>query len=107
MGRIAHFAVAERGEDTVARLRIDIERQDTTRQEAFQPDRHRISDAPGQTAIERDAATTTRQNTVWTFVKRDRRLERTLLAELEEQFAPEPEEMQSVQPAADRPAETP
>jgi hypothetical protein len=107
MGRIAHFAVAQRGDDTVAGLRIDIERQDTTRQEAFQPDRYRISDAPSQTAIERDAATTTRQNTVWTFVKRDRQLERSLLTELQEQFAPEPAEPGAVQPAADRAVETP
>jgi hypothetical protein len=105
--RIAHFAVARRGDSSIARLRVEIERMDTARQEAFQPDRSRLSDAPGQTPIERDAATTTRQNTVWTFVKRDQSLERSLLAELQEQFAPAPEELQAVEPAADQPAEKP
>ena len=107
MRRIAHFAVAKRGDGSIARLRIEVERMDTARREAFRPDQGRISDAPSQTPIERDAATTTRQNTVWTFVKRDRRLERAFLAELQEQFTPEPEEIQPAQPAADRSAETP
>lgn len=107
MRRVAHFAVGRRGDGAVARLRIDIERQDTARREAFQPERNRLSDAPGRTPIERDAATSTQQNTVWTFVKRDRRLERVLLAELQEQFAPLPEEAEDVQPAGDRAAEAP
>ncbi len=107
MRRVAHLAVAKRGDGAIARLRIEIERKDTARQEVFQPERSRISDAPSQTPIERDAATTTRQNTVWTFVKRDRRLERALLVELQEQFAPEPEEVGAARPADDRPAETP
>jgi hypothetical protein len=107
MRRIAHFAVAPRADGAVARLRIEVERQDTTRQEVFQPDRDRLSDAPGRTPIERDAATSTRQNTVWTFVKRDLPLERALLAELQEQFAPQAEEAEATQPAADRSAQTP
>lgn len=101
MRRVAHFAVGRRGDGSIARLRIEVERKDTDRREAFHPDQSRLSDAPGQTPIERDAATTTAQNTVWTFVKRDRRLERALLAELQEQFAPEP----AAQPVADQPAE--
>jgi hypothetical protein len=88
MRRTAHFSVAPRGDGTVAQLRVDIERQDTDRREVFQPDRNRISDAPSQTPIERDAATSTEQNTVWTFVRRDRQLERALLTELQERFAP-------------------
>ena len=99
MRRTAHLSVAPRGNGAIARLRVDIERQDTARREAFQPDRNRLSDAPSQTPIERDAATSTEQNTVWTFVKRDRRLERALLAELEEQFAPTPVAAGVVQPA--------
>jgi len=107
MRRTAYFAVAPRGAGAIARLRIEVERQDTTRQEAFQPDRHRLSDAPSQTPIERDAATSTRQNTVWTFVKRDRRLERELLVELQGQFAPQPEEVDAAPPTGERPAELP
>jgi hypothetical protein len=91
MRRTAHFVASSRGEEAVARLRIEIEREDTARQAVFQPDRdRRLSDSPSQTAIERDAATSTRQNSVWTYVKRDRRLERALLAELQEKLAPPP-----------------
>jgi len=101
--RVARLRVSSRPEGALARLRVDIERRDTTRSEVFQPDRYRLSDAPGQTAIERDAATSSRQNAVWTFVRRDRRLERALLAELEEHFAPEPEAAESPPPGKARP----
>jgi len=99
MRNTAHFSVGRKGDGAVARLRVDIERKDTARQEAFQLEHHRVSDAPGQTPIERDAATSTKQNTVWTFVKRDRRLERGLLMELQEQFAPTPEKREDTQSA--------
>ena len=88
MRRVAHFSVEKRGDATIARLRIDIERQDTERMRGFQPETTRISDSPAYTPIDRDAATTERQNTVWSFVRRDQRLERSLLAELQERFAP-------------------
>lgn len=107
MRRIAHFSVVRRSDQSVARLRIDVERQDTARREVFRPESYRLSDAPSQTPIERDAATTTRQNTVWTFVRRDRSLERALLAELEERFAPKPEEMEGTSSAGQPAAETP
>jgi hypothetical protein len=106
MRRTADFVVTPRSDGAVARLRIGLERQDTARREVFRPEHGRFSDAPGQrTAIERDAATSTQQNTVWTFVKRDRRLERALLEELQEQFAPESEEIPATQPAPEHPAE--
>ncbi len=92
MRRIARFVAAPAAGGAVARLRVEIERLDTERQDAFYPDRgRRLSDAPADTPIQRDAATTQRQNTVWTFVKRDYRLERAILAELLERFAPAPE----------------
>ena len=93
MRKIAHLSVAPRGQETVARIRIDIERQDTERREVFQPESSRLSDSPGRTPIERDAATTTQQNTVWTFVRRDYQLERALIAELQEHFAPPPDDL--------------
>ena len=105
--RTAHLAVSPRADGAIARLRIDIERQDTAQTEAFQPDRHRLTDAPSQTPIERDAATSTRQNTVWTFVRRDRQFERALLAELQEQFAPEPDEAETRQADDAQRAKTP
>ncbi len=90
MRRRARFVAARAANGgAIARLRVEIERLDTQRQEAFYLDRQRrLSDAPGDTPIQRDAATTERQNTVWTFVKRDYRLERAILAELLERFAP-------------------
>jgi len=105
MRRIAELAVVPRDEGVLVRLRVEIERRDTDRRESFQPEHGRLSDAPGRTPIERDAATTTKQNTVWTFVKRDRAIERALLAELQGKFGPEPG--QEIRPASDRPADTP
>jgi hypothetical protein len=90
MRRQALFSVTRRGDQTVARIRIDIERQDTERQQVMHPRGQRLSDNPGQeTPIYADAATTEQQNTVWTPVRRDRKLERALLDELREQFAAE------------------
>lgn len=91
MRRRAHFSLGRRGGAVVARLRVDVERQDTARVLTMQPPTGRVSDTPAYTPIERDAATTERQNTVWTHVRRDRRLERLLLQELSEEFAPQPE----------------
>jgi hypothetical protein len=88
MRRSALFSVGRSGGATVARLRVDVERRDTERQAMFMPRTHRLSDNPGQeTPIEADAATSQEQNTVWTRVRRDHRLERTLLDELRDYFA--------------------
>lgn len=88
MRRTATFDVGRRAGETVARLRIDVERRDTERRAVVQPPSHRLSDTPGQeTPIDRDAATTREQNAVWTRVKRDRKLEVSLLEELRERFA--------------------
>lgn len=93
MRRQATFSVGKGRGGTVARLRINVERQDTERQVVHHPRGYRLSDNPGQeTPIDRDAATTHKQNTIWTLVRRDRSLERALLKELQERFAPrEPE----------------
>jgi len=98
MRRVARFVAARRGSGSLARLRIDLERQDTAQRAASPPDAYRLSDSPAYTPIERDAATTRRQNTVWTKVRRDQRLERALLDELRELFAPGVSE----QPATDQ-----
>jgi hypothetical protein len=87
MRRKATFVVGSRGETTVARLRIDVERRDSEQQSVLQPRGARFGDSPGQeSAIDRDAATTTSQNVVWTPVRRDYQLEKQLLAELQEKF---------------------
>ena len=104
MRRVARFSVGRRGDAVIARLRIDIEREDTERMTSFQPEATRISDSPAYTPIDRDAATTERQNTVWSFVRRDQRLERSLLAELQARFAAPPTEAADAEPAAEQPA---
>jgi hypothetical protein len=103
MRRRAVFSVGAVDGDTVAWLRVELERQDSRRRAALQPEGYRLTDSPAVTSIERDAATTEDQNTLWTRVGRDRNLERSLLNEIQEQCAPlegEPE----TRPA--RPAET-
>jgi len=88
MRRSATLEVGRRGDVTVVRLSVDIERQDTQSQTVMQPRGHRLSDNPGsETPTDRDAATTERQNSVWTHVRRDINLERALLEELREHFA--------------------
>ncbi|MBK9120217.1 MAG: hypothetical protein IPM18_11540 [Phycisphaerales bacterium] len=89
MRRRATCVVGRSAGQTVAWLRIDVERRDTERQAAMQPRAHRLGDSPGQlTPIDDDAATTVSQNAVWTFVRRDAELERALLDELRTYFAP-------------------
>lgn len=98
MRRTASFATESRGGTTRAWLRIDIERQDTQRSRVMQRTSGRLSDTPGYTPIEEDAATTTEQNEVWTRVRRDRTLERDLLREISDRFA---------EPVTTQPTETP
>lgn len=86
----ASFSVSARRNGAMAGLRIVVEREDADRRSAssLRADESRLSDSPSYTPIERDAATSSRQNKVWTYVKRNSALERALLAELSEQFAP-------------------
>jgi len=105
MRRIAKLRVGRRGDQVVAWLRVDVEREDTERV-LVQQQTGRQADMAANTPIERDAATTERQNTVWSFVRRDYELERRLLAELQEQFAPAPSEAAG-STSAERPATQP
>lgn len=83
MRRFATFQVQERGRELVARIRVDVERQDNGRVQAMQRPWLRVSDYPAdETAAERDAATDVRQNELWTRVRRDRELESGLLAQI-------------------------
>ncbi|MCA9243048.1 MAG: hypothetical protein KDA32_03765 [Phycisphaerales bacterium] len=90
--KTAHFEVSARGETAVASLRVDVEREDTDRRAYIQPDRYSRLGADWQsdTAVQRDAATTNEQNRLWTYVRRDLRLERALLEELQDTFGPPP-----------------
>ncbi len=101
MRRTATCDVGQRAGATVVSLRIEIERRDTARQVVAQPRSYRLSDSPGEeSALSRDAATTAEQNAVWTRIRRDRRLERALLDELRERFAPAVQEASPTTAAA-------
>jgi hypothetical protein len=86
MRRVGYFRVGQQGGRTVAHLRVDVEREDTARARALQPPYAGRYGAEIRTPIEEDAATLERQNTVWTFVRRDHQLESELLAELGQAF---------------------
>lgn len=58
--------------------KVEIQRQATETYRFFQQERMR-SDVPDETAIDRDAATTTEQNTVWETLRRDKAAERQIL----------------------------
>lgn len=106
MRRIATCNVVSRGPDSSQiRLRIERQREDTARTEQTEPGQYRLSDSPAYTPVERDAATTPRQNTVWTSIGRDAAMERSILGELERQFskfAPEPSSGSLNEPELDR-----
>lgn len=90
MRQSAELLVAERGAGAVARIMVSVEREDT-RYQGYRPVSETAQPAgtPSPSAIERDdAATLPEQNQVWTFVRRNRALERALLAEIQDAFAP-------------------
>ncbi len=102
MRRTAHLRVAPQGGGAVVMLRIDVDREDTARRRVFErpASEYRLSDSPSYTPIEREAATTEEQRTLWTPVRRDRAMERSLLNELAEAYAPG-EERQPLPPATE------
>jgi hypothetical protein len=85
--RTARFVAQPRGGQTLARVRIDVERLDITRDAFLVQSEDRLSDRPNLTPIERDAATSAEQNRHWTRVRRDSQLERALLDALDQRFA--------------------
>lgn len=89
MRRVAMFSAVPGRDGTLARLRVELQRRDTGRDQVAQPWSTRLSDLPSQTAIERDAARSARQNEVWTLVRRDHDLERELLDDLLARLAPD------------------
>ena len=102
MRRTAKLTVAQQGDRVVARVRVDVERKDTSRVSAQGHSFNPSGDSPGvDTPINRDAATTEQQNTLWTHVKRDFSLERSILDELRERMARlAPESESFAEPAA-------
>ncbi len=88
MRRRATMWVLPRGDGTLVRLRVVIEREEGQRTQAVPRQSYRLADWPAaETALDRDAATSAEQNELWMFVRRDLRLERQLLDRLAERFA--------------------
>ncbi len=102
MRRKASLNIGPAAGGTMVRLRVDVERRDTERQIFLAPQATRLSDRPSdEPSFATEAATTDEQRAVWTRVRRDRALERALLEELREQFAPHPVSSESAPGAAE------
>jgi len=80
--RVVEVRVADSPDGTRVFCKVSIQEQTTQAYQMFQVSRSG-DDTPGETAIERDAGGTVAQNTVWRTVARDKRAERTILAEIE------------------------
>ncbi len=79
--RFAEVRVLEAVETVRVYCKVLIRQRVTEAHRMFALD-HRGLDTPGQTPIEREAATTARQNTVWRTIRRDRPAERIILARI-------------------------
>ncbi len=76
--RVAQVRLAHSGDVATFYCRVGIQQQTAEAHRMFRRDRT-ISDSPGQTPIEREAATTEEQNTVWRTIHRDKAAERRIL----------------------------
>ncbi len=83
--RTATLEFSTRGEDLQAWCQVKIERLETADFRVFQQQRN-SEDAPLQTPIDREAATTAKQNTVWSGAGRDESMEREILADLHDRI---------------------
>lgn len=86
MRRIAEIRVEQPGDRISVFCRVLVQEQ-TTRAHRMLAFDQSGSDLPATTPIERDAATTDRQNTVWETIRRDRSTERRILAVIGERVA--------------------
>ncbi|MCK4658199.1 MAG: hypothetical protein KAV82_01640 [Phycisphaerae bacterium] len=98
-GRLGDVVAAPRRERRTAEVRVEsagklvkvfckvlVQECDTQAHQMFNRE-HAISDLPTDTPADRDAATTTEQNTVWRTKRRDRELENQILRAVREQLA--------------------
>jgi hypothetical protein len=83
--RTASLEFSSRGGDLQAWCQVKLERLTTADHRVFDHQR-RFDDAPTQTPIEREGATTAQQNTVWSSAGRDETLERQILADLRQRI---------------------
>jgi hypothetical protein len=76
--RVASVRIESRDGEISVFCRVEIQ-EPSTEAHRFRASVNSSLDRPGETPIERDAATTPEQNTVWRAVGRDRDLERSIL----------------------------
>jgi hypothetical protein len=76
--RVVQIRIDGRGGAVDVYCKVALEQQVTAAHRMFAYDRMG-SDVPGETPIDREAATTTEQNTVWQTVRRDKAAERRIL----------------------------
>ncbi|MBI4719557.1 MAG: hypothetical protein HY763_17305 [Planctomycetes bacterium] len=81
--RVAEVRVSGSGGAVQVYCKVAVQEQ-TTEAHRFFAQNSALSDNPGATAIDRDAGTTTRQNTVWQTLRRDRQAEQAILARITE-----------------------
>jgi len=77
--RVAEVHVEQTADTVSVYCRVMIQEQTTQAHRLFELD-HRGYDTPTDTPIEREAATTVQQNTVWRTIRRDNHAERVILA---------------------------
>ena len=82
--RVAEVRIEEAGDVIKVHCRIVVQEQ-TTRVHRLLAEHYRAADLPTDTPIDREAATTSPQNTVWQTVRRDKAAERAILAHITEQ----------------------
>ena len=97
--RIAELRLHETADAVRIYCRVNVQEQATQAHRLFVFDRSGGGDAPSETPIERDAATTTEQNTLWRTVGRDRTAERAILAAVIERTGDEVAEERPPSPA--------
>jgi hypothetical protein len=77
--RIAWLRIQPAGETVKIHCKVLVQEQEAETHRMFARERGG-RDTPGETPIERDAATTTEQNTIWRTIRRDRATERNILS---------------------------
>ncbi|MHC4695728.1 MAG: hypothetical protein ACYTFA_03180 [Planctomycetota bacterium] len=85
--RVARARVERVGDTVSVYCRVLVQEQTTQTHRLFADDRHG-QDTPTNTPIEREAATTVQQNTVWRTIRRDRDNERQILTAIADNAAP-------------------
>ena len=85
--RIAKVCVGQTAETINVYCRVLVQEQTTQAHRFLAGDSEGI-DTPTATAIERDAATTRQQNTVWRTIRRDKAAERRILSVVDERLHP-------------------